>query len=168
MTLSPQTREEAVRQALTLLLQRVGDESFDVCPIFYSDAPFVQIPRTTWYELRDRGWVNPLRKTPHLGCTLSGSGWIQALEVTGRIDAHDFLDRLKRLTSTLKNVVKGRNADEYVKTRGVASAIGTSPQFVFNVIESRLIDHHFRIYGAEWSDRPHVIRVPLNFGMHPL
>lgn len=166
MTLSPKKRSEAIHEALSLVLIRIGEERFDVAGIYFSQEPFNCIPMTTWYELQERGWSK--RWIGQRGCTLTGSGWREAIRATGRLDDGGFADGLSRLSATLKGYVKGRSDDSYAKTRSVATDSSVTAEFVFNVIESRLLDHHFKIYGAEWSDRPHVIRVPLNFGLRRL
>jgi len=146
----------------------LGDRALD--SIFtVNEDPFVQVPNTTWRELEACGFTENrtgLGGPPQ--CRLTGLGWYEAVLVTRRVDSPQFKTQLCRLTAAMKDQVKGRHQDAYMDSHELASVAGVSEDFIFNAIESRLIDKHYKVHGAEWEHRGQSIRIPLEFGVRPL
>ena len=161
MSLSMDERLKARADALALMLDRLGDKALDTEVFNMNEDPFNRVPKTTWRELEEHGFTE---RCGYLQCEFTGLGWYKALLVTDRIEDAQFKDRLSKLTAAMKDKVKGRNEDAYLYTDQLASAAGVSEDFVINAIESRLIDHHFKIQGAEWEHQWKLVRIPLEFG----
>jgi hypothetical protein len=168
MSLSEDDRLKALADALTLMLERLGDKALD-SEIFNMNAtPFDRVPKTTWREMEQFGFTERCDTIGHPRCRFTGLGWYNSLVVTDRLSDSQFKTRLSKLTAVLKDAVKGRHEDAYLYIGQLASASGISEDFIINAIESRLIDRHFSIQGAEWEHQWQLIRVPLDFGLRPL
>jgi hypothetical protein len=102
-----------------------------------------------------------------VGFYLTGAGWRRALDVTGRLSDTEFETIFSSICKTLKSSVKSRSEEAYLYPSDVARDTGVTEEFLTNVIDSRLIDHHFNIQGAEW-EQDGLIRVPINFGHRPV
>jgi hypothetical protein len=168
MSLSKEDRLKALADALTLMIERLGDKALDT-EIFYMNAdPFSRVPKTTWRELEEYGFTERCDTIGHPQCRFTGLGWYKAVMVTDRIARPEFRERLSKLTAAMKDQVKGRCEDACLYTNQLASAAGVSEDFVINAIESRIIEHHFKIQGAEWEHQGKLIRIPLEFGLRAL
>jgi len=168
MSLSKDDRLIALAEALTLMLERLGDKTLDTEIFYMNEDPFNRVPKTTWRELEEFEFTNRCDTIGHPQCRLTGLGWYNALLVTDRLSNPQFEARLSKLIAALKDSVKGRHEDAYLYTDQLAAASGLSEDFIINTIESRLIDRHFNIKGAEWEYQWKVIRIPLDFGLRPL
>lgn len=168
MSLSKEDRLKALADALTLMLERLGDKALDSEIFYMNEDPFNRVPKTTWRELEEYGFTERCDTIGHPQCRLTGLGWYNALLVTDRLSDPQFNCRLSKLTAALKDAVKGTHEDAYLYTDQLASASGLTEDFVVNAIESRLIDRHFSIQGVEWEHQWKLIRIPLDFGLRPL
>lgn len=151
------------------MMECPGDRALDSEIFTLNEDPFLQIPNTTWRELEERDFtVNLTGPGCPPQCRLTGLGWYEAVRVTDRVDGPQFKTQMSRLTAAMKDHVKGRRQDAYIDSHELASVAGVSEDFIFNAIESRLIDRHFNIAGAEWEHQWKSIRIPLEFGLRPL
>ncbi len=99
--------EANLSKALTLLLDRLGERPFYMDEVVNDDLTVAHIYRTTWQELTDRELVTARNG---IGCCryqLTGSGWREALKLTGQLDAPEFQERFARLNTVLKSLVNG-------------------------------------------------------------
>lgn len=168
MSLSKEDRMKALADALTLMLERLGDRALDTEIFYMNEDPFSRVPKTTWRELEEYGFTERCDTIGHPQCQFTALGWYNALLVTDRLSDPQFQSRLSQLTAAMKDEVKGRHEDAYLYTDQLASASGVSEDFVINAIESQLIDHQFNIQGAKWEYQWKMIRIPLEFGLRPL
>ncbi len=168
MSFSEETRLKEFKSALALMFQQLGDKALDTEIFYMNEDPFSSVPQTTWRELEAYGFTKRYDTIGHPQCQLTGLGWYNAVLVTDRISDPQFKAKLSQLTAALKDSVKGRNEDAYVYPDGIAYDAEVTEDFVFNAIESQLIDRHFNVQGAEWEHRGKLIRVPLEFGIRPL
>jgi hypothetical protein len=85
----------------------------------------------------------------------------------GFLDDESVQGRLAELTATLKRKVKGRTASAVVDLDSAAEESGISPGWIFNAIDSRLINRVHRRRDASWLEgaRGRLIVVPVDFGM---
>jgi hypothetical protein len=133
-----------------------------------SDSKFNDIIATTWQELHERKLVVHLKNTNLY--YLTGPGWLKGLEVSGILDDSAFKAKAGKLSATLKGYLNGRN-EALVNTFDVEKDSSLPYGFVYNAIDSRLLQKLFGQKGAEWySVKPAklVIRIPSNFGHDPL
>jgi hypothetical protein len=155
--------------ALTLLVRDLQDKAVNEMP-FYVDRPeYADIFSTTWQELRDCFMLTQIPQTQMHW--LTGSGWYAGVKVSGKTNEPSFTQQMRKLSATLKDYVKGRQDERLVTVYHVAEDARLPFGFVYNAIESRLLDHEFNMKGAEWTIQKNpkiVIRVPLNFGLEPL
>src|SRR5215475_2308249 len=116
MPLSQNSCEANLSKALTLLLDRLGERPIYMDEVVNDDLTAVHVYRTTWHELTDRELV-----TAHdgIGCCryqLTGSGWREALKVTGQLDTPEFKERFGRLNAVLRSLVNGRKGEGLAET----------------------------------------------------
>jgi hypothetical protein len=90
----------------------------------------------------------PYRPVPFY--TLTGTGWIGGLKLTGQI-TEAFRQRIFTLVALLKDRVKGRTDDACATTHDFEGD-GISSGLVFNVVESGIIEEIIldRIYELRW------------------
>ncbi len=169
MTISKEDRPVNMEQALTLLIRDLQDKAVNEM-VFYVDRPeYTDIFSTTWQELRDRFMLTQIPQT-HMHW-LTGRGWYTGMKVSGKTSDPSFAQQMSKLSATLKNYVRGRQDEKLVTVFNVAQDASLPFGFVYNAIESRLLDQEFNMKGAEWTiqrDPKLVIRVPPNFGHEPL
>jgi hypothetical protein len=90
---------------------------------------------------------------------------MEGLWRTGAGDQPELRESSGKLASTLKGFVKGRHEDTVVELSRLANESGLSSTWIFNAIESNLIELLHRKRGAQWEDRGMLVRIPVNFGM---
>jgi len=165
MTISKTKQLENLDLAFRLILVELGGRAIFEAFFDPRSDSFADILATTWKELCDQRWLEErdLYGCPHY--RLTGTGWMEALWRTGAGKKTELQERSGGLAGALKGHVKGRNQDAIVELSKLAEESGLSPGWVFNAIESNLIEAVHRKRGAQWEDRGTLIRVPLNFGM---
>ncbi len=168
MSLSKEDRLKALADALTLMIESLGDKALDAEIFYMNEEPFSRVPKTTWRELEEYGFTERCDTIGHPQCQFTGLGWYNAMLVTDRLSNPQFREALSKLTAAMKDEVKGRQGDAYLYTDQLASAAGVSVDLVINAIESQLIDRQFKIQGAKWQHQWKSIRIPLEFGLRPL
>ena len=100
------------------------------------DLTVAHIYRTTWQELTDRELVTA---RDGIGCCryqLTGSGWREALKITGQLDAPEFQERFGRLNTVLERLVNGRKEEGSAQTHIVAAQARVPESWLFNMLES--------------------------------
>lgn len=97
---------------------------------------------------------------------LTGSGWLQALRDSGVVQDPVFLRDAGKLFATLKKHVKGREQNSMITLDNAAKESRLSESWIFNAIESNLLQAVFGKEGAVWCRirrdddiRPYHVRV---------
>ncbi len=153
-----------------MLLEGVAEKSFAGLYFSIDKPPLSEINPTTWTELRDKGYVAPLFSTTSRSYGLTGRGYLKALRVAGITERGDFKSQLGVLAATLKKYVKGRQQAAFVNIDSVQQESGLSSGFIFNCIDSNLLEVCFNKKGAQWANgfRGTVIVVQPTFGQEPV
>ncbi|MBI1955635.1 MAG: hypothetical protein HYS38_04510 [Acidobacteria bacterium] len=146
------------------MLRVLGDDAVGETVFNPEDREFENIIQTTWTDLCDEKWVEKAEAPGHY--RLTGLGWLQALRITGQIREEEFRERLSRTFASMKSYVKGRKGPAVVKRGELAKKAGVPEGWLFNVIESRLIEEVHGRKGPHW-DR-HMVFIPADFDMVPL
>ncbi len=168
MSKSPEDREQNRGLALHLMLEHLpADRPYEWELVDGDVEPFSAVYPTTWRELTHRGLVKPFPFDRYL---LTGNGWIEALQVTGELQSDALLEKAGRLSAALKNCVKatGRHADALVHRTKLSEETGLPWAWIYNAIDSLLLQHLFRQRGASWAPDDQMkdyILVPLEFGL---
>src|SRR6266478_5648111 len=102
MTLAREERTDNFKLALKTLLEAVGDSALD--EVSFDPNAYQDILQTTWDELVGLELVEMLVGQ----YLLTGRGWTAALLTTGVRDQESFKQRLGKLFSTMKGLVKDR------------------------------------------------------------
>ncbi|MBI3694019.1 MAG: hypothetical protein HY238_04145 [Acidobacteria bacterium] len=152
------------------MMSELAAGALDSVDVEVRRPPFDAILRTTWRELSEEGLIHAWASERY---GLTGNGWLEGLRITKRLDAPAFRQKMSQLAASLKRHVDvdGRREDAFVYLDSLAGETSLSQDFIFNAIESRLLDHEFNMRGAYWESHHKpgtLIRVPLNFGMEPL
>ena len=73
------------------------------------------------------------------------------------------------MSEALKKRVKAREESAFVGIVVLAKETGLPENFIFNAIESQLLEERFNMIGASWfgpgGDRTGVIGIPVVFGL---
>jgi hypothetical protein len=72
MSLSKEDRLKALADALTLMLERLGDKALDSGIFHMNAAPFNRVPKTTWRELEEYGFTERCDTIGHPQCQFTG------------------------------------------------------------------------------------------------
>lgn len=100
--------------------------------------------------------------------TLTGQGWIRALQITNTFDSPELKVSAGKLAAALKMRVDDRRTDGLVTRAELEAETGLADGFIYNAIDSHLLYHLFRRRDAGWApdDEMHTcIEVPLDFGL---
>jgi hypothetical protein len=168
VTLSRDARIENFSLALKLMTREVGDHQ--IWQVFIeADKPEYQaILPTTWKELVDRSMVKDRGWNTY---QITGSGWLAGVQLLDLPNTPDFQRKMSRLAATLKKQIKGRQEEALMDVWALANESGLTEEFIWNAIESRLLDTCFNLKGAAFDpydqNRNYVI-IPIDFGMEPL
>ncbi len=148
------------------MLKELWTSGIDRMQFNPSEAPLNDVQSTTWLELQRLYDVEP---QPYLGgvfYTLTGAGWLAAMEVTGELD--DLKTRMAPLVAEMKGRVKGRGEVAFDYLESLAAAAGVPVDFAYNVIESDAVGNVLGRHGVRWEHRGKMIRIPEDFGLEPL
>ena len=172
MTVSVQHRQENLEFAVRKMMERVGEQWFGGVLFDILDPELKDILPTTWASLERRWLVSKAQSTldGHVYYQLTGGGWVDGLRLTGILQSTDLRERIIYLRAKLKDQVKGRSGDADVSIPEFCSANGISRDWLWNVVESKLLENFFPndIVDIGWwghNARLHVLRVPVDFGM---
>jgi hypothetical protein len=164
MTLS-QNPPANLSEALTLLLDRLGERPIYMDEVVNDDLTVARVCRTTWQELTDRELVTA---RTGIGCCryqLTGAGWLEALKLTGQLDKPEFQGRFERLNGVLKSLVKIGNEEVLEQTYRVAAQARIPEGWLYNVLESRIWEHEQCRRGAALDDSKTMVVIPIDFNM---
>jgi hypothetical protein len=171
MSISEAERREDKRRTLGLMLGQLGDLAVYQLGVEPTDPGFTDVLPTTWRELLDDVLIDDDRTTFNRPVyRLTRHGWLEALSLSGKLKSDATRERCTRLVQALKDIVKGRNSafDEYVAIEAVASNTGLPWGWIFNAINSRLLNAVFpnRQWDAEIDSQfqTHIVVSP-TFGL---
>jgi hypothetical protein len=152
-------------EALKLLLDRLGERSIYMDEVVNDNLTVAHIYQATWKELTDRELV---KVREDIGCRryqLTGSGWREALKLSGRLDAPEFREPFERLNAVLENLVNGRNEGSFAQTHIVAEQARIPEPWLCNVLESRIWEYEHRRRSAMLDDSKTLVIVPVDFNL---
>ena len=148
-------------RALQLLLRQLGDRKINIFSFDPTIPPFCSVAEATWTELRDMNYVHSALNSS--GYCLTGSGWLRALQRAGATRNRDFdRDSEKLLASINKLAKRARLAT----LKALAQDSGLPENWIYNAIESNLLEVHYGRKGANWARgfEGTMIYVPRGFG----
>lgn len=164
MTLSPEVRRANLGEALIAFLAALGDNRFNSFYIARTDYPDV-LP-TTWTELTSRALIRDMNLS--VECyRFTPSGYVAALELSGRSGERQFREGLGNLCRVLKDSLRDRTQDACISFSDLVRASGVSQAFAYNALDADLIRRLLRRKGAEWLG-DQLVRIPHDFGLSPL
>lgn len=172
MTISQQTRLDAMGRALEYMLEQIGDEPTTTFHIGVTDAPVADLPNTTWIELSEALMVKR-RKIIGGPCAqyeFTEHGWMVAHKVTGAIDTNRVRQRGQTLVAALKGYAKGRGQEGFVELRTLSGETGIPDGWILNAVKSGLLQEMFptKKMNARWDPRSRWVRIPETFGQSHL
>lgn len=150
-----------------LALQIIGEHcaSAAIGDEYEKDLPHFQpILATTWKSLADDDCV---RLSSRWHFRLTSTGWIKALESTGKFCDEQTKKDLGKLSAALKDRLEGRRDPALVGTHEIVTETGLPHYWVVNAICSHLIEHCLKKKGADWAPddgMESMIEVPIDFG----
>jgi len=145
------------------MLAELGMSAIDEALFDPEGATLKEIHLTTWDELVGHGWVEEVELIGKYRFT--GTGWLGALRLTGELYDSDFEDKLGKALCAMKAHVKGRARSALASLRQIAEEARLPEGFVYNIIESRLVEQHHGRTGAKWKGR--MILIPRDFDIEP-
>ncbi len=168
MTLARDERAENCREALVLILHKLGERAIYMEEFEDDDPALAHIYPTTWKELTDRCMVKARPGINWCRYELTGHGWLIALKATGQTEASAFKERLGRLNAVLKSFVKGRRQEGFEQVHVVAAKANVPEEWLYNILESRIWEEELNRKGAEFDNSKTMVIIPIDFGMEPL
>jgi hypothetical protein len=167
MSHSDEQRLLNMQKALLIMLKELGNEPVWSKEFERDNEIFKDIFPTTWRELEERYLVKSQHTIGSYRYGLTGHGWYTAIQAVWD-DNKEMLDEwLGTLMAKLKDTVKGRNENAYVYFDSFANETGLPIGFVYDAIESNLIEYQLSKKGAHWYEgrSGQEIEVPLDFGL---
>ena len=168
MTVSRDARVDNLAKALKLVTQEVGENPMWLVFIDGKKPEYQDILPTTWKEMVDRHMVKDHGWGTY---QLTGYGWLEGVQLLALPETPGFRQKMSGLAATLKRRVKGRQQEALVDVWTVAKESGVTVDFVWNAIESKLLDNCFGMKGASFNPNDqnrHCVIIPIDFGMEPL
>ena len=165
VTISQTDQLRNIELAFRLILVELRDRAISETFFDAHSDSFKDVLGTTWKELCDQHWLEEREIYGRVHYRLTGSGWMEALWRDRAGERSELRDSATKLSSVLKAHVKGRHEDVTVELSRLAHETGLSSAWVFNAIESNLLEVLHRRRGVQWVDRGTLVRIPLNFGM---
>src|ERR1022692_774462 len=144
MTISNKDRSENVSLALRLLGNRFGGERVD--GLIDSDDPvFNNVLPTTRKSLTDQGLLSEVP----WGYRLTGRGWMEALNATGKLCDGQTKVNLGNLCAKLKKRIKqtARTEEGLVLIDELVTETGLPEYWIYNVIERQLIEECLKAFS---------------------
>jgi hypothetical protein len=169
MSVSEKDRLDNIELALRLMMQDLG-EPYGWQEHDAKTAKFGPVLRTTWEELAERGLVNARTFDRY---ELTGPGWIAGLRVAGAFEDDEFRRKSGLLQKALKARIKPENRDQWgsADRTELANETGLSEFFVYDAIDSHLLEALFDIVDAGWAEGDEMknyIDIPPRFGLKRL
>jgi hypothetical protein len=167
MTMGDSDRRTDAEKLLGALLEALGDDAIDVRLFDPASPQFEGFLNTSWGELETSEFVVSTPVPPDFFYRLTPSGWIEALVRHGFLNDEGIRGRLADFAAALKAKVKGRTASAVVDLDSLASETGIPAGWIFNAVDSRLINRIHRRRDASWLEgaRGRLVVVPADFGM---
>jgi hypothetical protein len=165
VTLSEKSRSSNLDLAFRLTMQQLAEGALAQTFFDPDCAGLKAILPTTWKEMCDQGWFEPLELYRRRHYRMTANGWIEALWRTNAAEQPALRERLGHLGAVLKGHVKGRHADVIVELTTLVRESDLPAGWVFNAIESNLIEELHGTHGARWFDKGLLVSIPLNFGI---
>jgi hypothetical protein len=164
MSVAVEDRTTHAAGALQLMVQHVGDRRISDCAFDAAQEPFNSVPTATWLELKENGFVQRLHHSTHY--TLTGEGWLRALRESGAMREKAFHRRCGDLIAAIKKQVKRAQSGRLVSPQTLARDCGVSADWIYNAVESNLIESEFNRHGITWANgfEGQMIHVPAAFG----
>jgi hypothetical protein len=166
MTISKQQRKDDLEKALALVLEQLGDRQLNRVRFNPGEPPFDEILPTSWPALEKYGRIDItgcFGSSSHF--TLTGHGWLTAMQDGGHTETEQFNQNLGRLMAALKAKVKGRAQTAFAGIDEIAATSGLPAAFIWNIIESDAITVLKDSESAEWEGAgKNVIKIPIGFG----
>jgi hypothetical protein len=165
MSLSKEARAAECGIVLESMLAALGASAIDETLFDPQHPPFQDSHATTWDELAGQGWIEELEGQYRL----TGTGWLGALRLTKQLGDQRFLNDVGRALAAMKAHIKasGRKNATLVPLKQIAQEAGLPEGFVYNLIESRLVEEHHGRTGARWRDKGRMILIPRDFNIEP-
>lgn len=169
MSVSEKDRLDNIALALRLMMQDLG-EPYEWHEHDAKTEKFEAVLRTTWEELAERGLVKPRTFDRY---ELTGPGWIAGLRIAGAFEDDDFRRKAGLLQKALKARIKPENRDQWgsADRTELANETGLSEFFVYDAIDSHLLEALFDIVDAGWAkddEMKNYIDIPPRFGLKRL
>jgi hypothetical protein len=166
VSLSRTDRLADIQKALGLMLKALGPRAIDRLQFNPSEQPLNEIQNTTWLKLQRQYYVEPQHYLGGVLYTLTGAGWLAAIESLGELD--DLKTRMAPLVAEMKGRVKGRSEVAFTYLDSIAGSAGVTDDFAYNVIESDAISNVLGRHGVRWEHPGKMIRIPEDFGLEAL
>ena len=167
MTKSRKNLDENAIAAVRIMFNELGSEWVKIKNFEPHKPEFAEISPTTWDDLVDAGFVH-LYTSGFPLYSLTGAGWIAALNIAGKWNTEELREKTGVLSSSLKRHVEGRQVDANVPVMQVVQESGLEENWIRNAIESHLIRELFHQIDAEWDpgdpDFNNHILIPRRFG----
>jgi hypothetical protein len=130
------------------------------------DDDFNGIFETSWAELHGEYLIEEANTKGPVEYRLTGAGWIVGLKLTPIWEDTEFRKKAGKLSETMKRHVKGRAGDDIVPFSYICQESSLPEGFVYNAIESHLLNKLYHSFDAEWDPygKNHVI-IPSTFGL---
>src|SRR5271157_612163 len=167
MTVADSDRRTDAEKLLTLLLEQLGDNAIDIQLFNSNDSAFAAFLNTSWSELEASEFIVSTPVPPSFYYRMTAVGWIEALVRRGFLDDESVNKRVGLLAAALKRRVKGRATSAAVSLDIVAQETGIPSGWVFNAIDSRLLNRISLRRDAFWLEgaRGRLIAIPQDFGV---
>jgi hypothetical protein len=166
MTVSAKERAENHILLLNLLLNDLGTETILGTHFEIDKPPYDQIYPTTWQDFVDKAYIE-IEKTGRRLCSLTGYGWLQALERTGRIEEVK-AETYKVMAAIKKRLTDGRNKEALVYSSEIAAESRVPEGLVENILGCEFIRSELGKHAPKCErryPRGFLLRIPINFGM---
>ncbi|MGC9972554.1 MAG: hypothetical protein ABSE56_18380 [Bryobacteraceae bacterium] len=164
MTKSREDRVANLALALKLMTEDAGENALYRIDININAERYRQIYATTWKELLDRGLVEYFFIDTYHLTTL---GWRNGVQLMKLHEEPAFRQKMSKLAAILKDQVTGRREERYLHVSQAARITGLPEDLIYNMLESKLLDHCFNMNGATLQADGTIV-VPIDFGQEPL
>ncbi len=152
---------------LRIMVTAVGDEPIIPCHFHPSDPRFSDLLQTTFHELVRQSYIETTGERPPV-YRLTPEGWLEGLRQLGELEGQRIHERATAIVNALKARIKGRHSEEHLDVEALANEIGIPVGWVWNALESNLLERLFPERGFDGVLDGRLIRIPRTFGMPPL
>jgi len=164
MSLAREGRPTDEAAALQLMLQNLGDRRISDCLFDVAQAPLNVVPQAIWLDLQENSYVEHSRDSRHY--ILTGRGWLRALQESRATQDKTFRRTVSNLIEAIKKHFKGGHVGRMVSPQTLAQESGIPENWIYNAVESNLIEGEFQKRGIVWANgfEGKLIHVPAAFG----